>query len=105
MQMKNILLIHNNAYSHKRRSKKHYHLYSQEQGANTARELVGWQRELYLPYKENYAALATTFEYTRSRETCGIAKHLFSTNRLTFSGSEYTPLPGSDFPQENPLIS
>lgn len=59
------------------------------QGANTARELVGWQRELYRPLCVNYTALATTIEFTRSFDTCHIANELFSTNRLTFAGSQY----------------
>ena len=57
------------------------------QGANTARELVGWQRELYKNYTENYAAVAPVAEYTRSRDTESIARKLFSTTCLTFSGS------------------
>ena len=58
------------------------------QGANTARELVGWQQQLYVPYKENYIAIASTTEYTRSFDLCTLAHRFFSTNRLTFAGSE-----------------
>ena len=58
------------------------------QGANTARELVGWQQQLYLPYAENYMAHASTFEYTRSFDLCQIARKFFSTSRLTFQGSQ-----------------
>ena len=57
------------------------------QGANTARELVGWQRELYKNYGENYAALAAVGEYTRSMHTAPIARKLFNTTCLTFAGS------------------
>lgn len=57
------------------------------QGANTARELVGWQRQLYQNYCENYAVVAVAAEYTRSMNTAPIAKHLFNSTCLTFSGS------------------
>lgn len=60
------------------------------QGADTARELVGWQRELYQNYCENYSAVAVATEYTRSMNTAGIARHLFNTTCLTFSGSART---------------
>lgn len=58
------------------------------QGANTARELVGWQRELYQCYDENYAALAAVGEYTRSMHTEPIARDLFTSTCLTFAGSD-----------------
>ncbi len=58
------------------------------QGEDTARRLVGWQRRLYQCYDENYTAQATTITYTRSRDTECIAQKLFSTSRLTFSGSQ-----------------
>ncbi len=58
------------------------------QGDNSARELVGWQQKLFLCYDSNYAAIASTVEYTRSFDTHCIAKRLFTTNRLTFAGSE-----------------
>jgi hypothetical protein len=61
-------------------------------GANTARELVGWQSHLYKPYLiENYAALAFTGEYTRSFNHCDLARILFCTDCLTFAGSQATP--------------
>ena len=66
------------------------------QGTNTARELVGWQRQLYRCYNENYAALALTAEYTRSRNTCPIARHMFTTNCLTFSGSQFAERKDTD---------
>ena len=58
------------------------------QGANTARELVGWQRDLFRCYTQNYAAIAGTIEYTRSFELCGLTRKLFSTSALTFAGSQ-----------------
>ncbi len=57
------------------------------QGANTARELVGWQRELFKCYSENYCALAATAEYTHSMKTESIARNLLTSSCLTFSGS------------------
>ena len=58
------------------------------QGANTARELVGWQRDLFRCYTDNYAAIAGTIEYTRSFELCDLTRKLFSTSALTFAGSQ-----------------
>ena len=57
------------------------------QGSDTARELVGWQRQLFQSFTENYCAFATTIEYTHSFKTEPIARHLFSTTCLTFAGS------------------
>jgi hypothetical protein len=59
------------------------------QGDNTARELVGWQRKLFLCYDSNYATIASSVEYTRSFDTDCIAKHLFTTPCLTFTGSQF----------------
>ncbi|MBA3954350.1 hypothetical protein H0X48_03480 [Candidatus Dependentiae bacterium] len=57
-------------------------------GANTARELIGWQRQLHQPYYlENYATVALTPEYTRSFRSCRLARTLFCTDCLTFAGS------------------
>jgi len=59
------------------------------QGDNTARELVGWQKQLFIPNLcDNYAALAIAFEYTSSFEPCRLAKRLFCTDCLTFAGSK-----------------
>lgn len=59
------------------------------QGANTARELAAWQKQLHTPYLvENYVALAATTEYTRSFKECQLAQRLFCTDCLTFSGSK-----------------
>ncbi len=66
------------------------------QGANTARELVGWQRQLYGSYNENYGAFSSVFEYTRSIDTRCIAEEFFSTNLLTFAGSESPERTNSD---------
>jgi hypothetical protein len=62
------------------------------QGDNTARELAGWQQKLFLCYDANYAAIASTIAYTRSLETDCIANRLFSSTRLTFSGSQFNSL-------------
>ncbi len=66
------------------------------QGDNTTRELVGWQRQLFICYENNYATIASTVEYTRSFDTECIAKHLFSTPCLTFLGSFYADRNRSD---------
>lgn len=59
------------------------------QGANTARELVGWQKQIFRPFLcQNYATTAFTFEYSRSFESCKIAQRLFCTDCLTFAGSQ-----------------
>ena len=58
------------------------------QGENTAREMVGWQRQLYKYYDENYAVTALTVEYTRSFDTECIAHKIFGTNCLSFQGSQ-----------------
>ncbi len=58
------------------------------QGENTAREMVGWQRQLYKNYDENYAVTALTVEYERSFGTECIAEKFFSTDCLSFQGSQ-----------------
>lgn len=59
------------------------------QGDNTARELVGWQKQLFVPYLcDNYASAALVFEYTKSFQPCRLAQRLFCTDCLTFSGSK-----------------
>lgn len=60
------------------------------QGSDTARELVGWQRELYRCYTENYCAIAATAAYTHSMHTGNIARDLLTSRCLTFSGSHRT---------------
>lgn len=67
------------------------------QGANTARELVGWQSQLYQPFfLENYATWAISTEYTRSFNPNSIADSLFCTNCLTFAGSARTDRTSKD---------
>ncbi len=66
------------------------------QGSDTARELIGWQQQLFNSYNENYCAFASTIEYTRSYKTEPIARHLFSTTHLTFAGSKNTQRTGGD---------
>lgn len=59
------------------------------QGANTARELVGWQKYLYKPFLfQNYLAFMSTFEYSQSFKPEKLAQRLFCTDCLTFSGSQ-----------------
>ncbi len=60
------------------------------QGENTAREMVGWQRQLYKYYDENYAVTTLTAEYTRSFDTECIAQKIFGTSCLPFQGSQAT---------------
>ena len=58
------------------------------QGANTARELVGWQWEINRPDMcENYGATYLAFEYQRSFKECEIAEALFGSPTLCFAGS------------------
>ena len=61
------------------------------QGANTARELVGWQWELNKPEMcDNYGSAYLAFEYQRSFKPNRIAEALFGSNRLFFAGSQVT---------------
>lgn len=61
------------------------------QGANTARELVGWQWELNKPEMcENYGSAYLAFEYQRSFKSDEIAQALFGSSVLTFEGSQVT---------------
>ena len=72
------------------------------QGANTARELVGWQRQLFQPYLvENYVTVAITSEYTRSFRPERIARRLFCTDCLTFAGSSFNKNNGSEVVADN----
>lgn len=64
-----------------------YHHF-RSQGANTARELVGWQWELNKPFMcETYGAAYLAYEYQRSFRPERLAKTLFGTTTLKFSGS------------------
>lgn len=58
------------------------------QGADTARELVGWQDKLYRNYCQNYGIIEFTAAYSRSMNPKALAKLLFCTNCLTFAGSQ-----------------
>lgn len=63
-------------------------IHYRSQGANTARELVGWQNELHKPEMcEFYGANYIAFEYTRSFNSCAIARALFGSDTLKFAGS------------------
>lgn len=84
------------ALSHATQAKNITTFIPRSQGANTARELVGWQRQLYKCYDENYAAIAPVAEYTHSMHTESLAKKLFSTTCLTFTGSERTDRASTD---------
>lgn len=58
------------------------------QGANTARELVGWQWEINRAEMcENYGSTYLAFEYQRSFKEEQIAEALFGSPRLCFAGS------------------
>jgi hypothetical protein len=64
------------------------HVHFRSQGANTARELVGWQWELNKPYMcENYGAAYISYEYQRSFRGERIARQLFGGTTLRFAGS------------------
>lgn len=59
------------------------------QGANTARELVGWQWELNKPEMcENYIASYLAFEFQRSFREEELADALFGNCSLSFAGSD-----------------
>jgi len=58
------------------------------QGANTARELVGWQWEINLPFMcNNYGAAYFVYEYQRSFDSRHISNALFGSSTLSFAGS------------------
>ncbi len=61
------------------------------QGANTARELVGWQWEINKPDMcENYGCAYLAFEYQRSFREKQLAEALFGDSCLRFAGSAVT---------------
>jgi hypothetical protein len=63
-------------------------LHYRSQGDNIARQLVGWQSELHRPEMcEFYGASYIAFEYTRSFDSCHIARPLFGSDTLRFAGS------------------
>ncbi len=58
------------------------------QGANTARQLVGWQTEIdRFGVGQFYGVSTFTFEYQRSFRSRRIARDLFGTDTLNFAGS------------------
>ncbi len=64
-------------------------LHLRSQGANTARELVGWQWEINRPEMcENYGSAYLAFEYQRSFRDKHLAEALFGSSRLSFAGSD-----------------
>jgi hypothetical protein len=66
-------------------------IHPRSQGANTARELVGWQWELYKPEMcENYGTGYIAFEYQRSFKDNKLADALFGSPTLSFAGSSFT---------------
>ncbi|MBA3752103.1 hypothetical protein H0X06_04905 [Candidatus Dependentiae bacterium] len=66
-------------------------LHPRSQGANTARELIGWQWELNKPEQcENYGAGYLTFEYQRTFKSKQLAQGLFGTPVVSFAGSAVT---------------
>ena len=63
-------------------------LHFRSQGANTARELVGWQWEINKPEMcENYGAAYIAFEFQRSFRDKQIARAMFGQTGLHFAGS------------------
>jgi hypothetical protein len=67
------------------------YVHYRSQGANTARELVGWQTEINkYGVGQPYGAITLLYEYTRSFKSKRIARDLFGTDRLDFEGSAIT---------------
>ncbi|MBA2307127.1 hypothetical protein H0W26_03275 [Candidatus Dependentiae bacterium] len=66
-------------------------LHTRSVGANTARELVGWQWELNKPEQcSNYGAGYLAFEYQRTFKSKQLAQGLFGSPTLSFAGSAVT---------------
>ena len=66
-------------------------IHFRSQGANTARELVGWQWELNKPDMcENYGCAYLAFEYQRTFREKHLATALFGCSTLRFAGSAVT---------------
>jgi len=64
------------------------------QGANTARELIGWEELLYQPnICDSNFVFSSAFEYQASFNSKRIANYLFGTEALHFVGSQ---VPGRD---------
>ncbi len=65
------------------------HVHPRSQGANTAREIVGWQWELNRPFMcENYGVIYIASEYQQTFEPDRISNQLFGGCKLEFSGSK-----------------
>jgi len=63
-------------------------MHFRSQGANTARELVGWQWELNLPFMcSNYGSAYFVYEYQRSFNDKIIANAILGGSTLHFAGS------------------
>ena len=58
------------------------------QGANTARELVGWQDKIYLYDVFNYVSSAAAFEYQTTFKNFRLAREYFGSEILSFVGSQ-----------------
>jgi hypothetical protein len=72
-------------------------------GANTARELVGWQEYIYSEHVgKNYFATALAAEYQQSFKPERIANYLFGTDQLRFVGSK---APGRNDREGNQLVA
>lgn len=71
-------------------------------GANTARELVGWQEYInrFSP-RRNYVTFAQSAGYTRSFKPQCIARTLFGESTLVFSGSQVEDRSGCDIIADN----
>lgn len=65
----------------------HTHITYRSQGANTARELIGWQTEIYLPICDYYRVTTFAFEYTKTFKEEQIAQDWFGTSYLSLEGS------------------
>jgi hypothetical protein len=57
-------------------------------GANTARELVGWQNYIHLHDDENYASFALALGHARSFKPERLAQLLFGNTTINFAGSQ-----------------
>lgn len=62
-------------------------IYYRSVGDNIARELVGWQWELYRPECENYGTLYLAYEYQRTFDSQRLIRPLFGASGLNFAGS------------------
>lgn len=72
------------------------------QGANTARELVGWQYEINRPYMcENYTSSYLAVEYSRTFKASALANSLFGTDELIFTGSQVSNRSAGDLVADN----